>query len=135
LFTAKLVDRWQELENQQKPKTPQTYLEALKELVIVTEEKEKLQSLNNALMHVQKTYTTSELAKECNIKSAKQLNQILHNKGIQYCQNGTWLLYAKYATMSLVEVKQGTTDKGHIYYNSQWTQTGRQFVLALLNVI
>lgn len=131
ILRMKIIKRWQELEKQQKPKTPQTYLEALKELVLITEEKERLQSLNNALMHIQKTYTTSELAKELNLKSAKLLNKKLHDKGIQFKQNDTWLLYAKYADMDFVEVKQGTTNKGHIYYNSQWTQKGRQFMLAL----
>jgi phage regulator Rha-like protein len=41
-FTARLVDRWQELENLQKPKLPQTYLEALKELVVKEEENQRL---------------------------------------------------------------------------------------------
>lgn len=116
---------------QQKIKTPQTYLEALEELVAITKEKERLQYLNNALMHVQKTYTTSELAKELNLKSAKLLNQKIHDRGIQYKQNDTWLLYSKYADMGLVELKQGATDSGHVYYNSHWTQKGRQFILAL----
>ncbi len=119
----------------QKPKTPQTYLEALEELVAVTKEKERIQSLNNALMHVQKSYVTSEVAKEIGFKSAKVLNQELHKKGIQYKQNDTWLLYSKYADMGLVEIKQGTTEKGHIYYNSQWTQKGRQFILALFGKV
>ena len=64
-----------ELEKQQKPKTPQTYLEALEELVAITKEKERLQSLNNALCHVTKTYIASELAKEIGLKSAKELNK------------------------------------------------------------
>jgi len=46
-FTGRLVDRWQELEAQQQQKLPATYLEALKELVAVTEEKEQL-ALENA---------------------------------------------------------------------------------------
>jgi anti-repressor protein len=115
-------------------KTPQTYLEALKELVVITEEKERLQSLNNALMHVVKTYTTGEIAKELNYKSASQLNKLLHNKGIQYKQNGTWLLYSKYADMGLVEIKQGVKHD-HTYYNQQWTQKGRQFILALFDAV
>lgn len=42
LFTAKYVKRFSDTEEQLKPKVPQTYLEALKELVAVEEEKEKL---------------------------------------------------------------------------------------------
>ena len=130
----KIIKRLQEIEDNIKPKTPQTYLEALKELVIITEEKERLQSLNNALMHVVKTYTTGEIAKEIGFKSASQLNKLLHNKGIQYKQNGTWLLYSKYADMGLVEIKQGVKND-HAYYNQQWTQKGRQFILALFGAV
>ena len=43
LFTAKYVKRFHEMEEKLKPKVPQTYLEALKELVAVEEEKERLQ--------------------------------------------------------------------------------------------
>jgi phage antirepressor YoqD-like protein len=39
---AAIIKRWQELEAEVKPKVPQTYLEALKELVQITEEKERL---------------------------------------------------------------------------------------------
>lgn len=132
-FTARVVDRWQDLEDQNKPKVPQTYLESLKALIVVEEEKQRLEAQNNALMHVLKTYTTSELAKELGFSSANKLNAALHERGVQFKQNGTWLLYARYANLGLVEVKQGIADSGHVYYNSQWTQRGRDFVLALFN--
>lgn len=114
-----IIRRWQELENKQ-IKLPVTYLEALKELVSVTEENERLNALNNALIHIEKTFTTSELAKELNMKSAKQLNKVLEEKKIQYKLNKTWLLSAKYS------------DLGKSYYNSQWTNKGRSFILELL---
>ena len=43
IFTAKYVKRFNEMEKALKPKLPTTYLEALKELVAVEEEKERLQ--------------------------------------------------------------------------------------------
>lgn len=43
LFTARYVKRFAEMEKELKPKVPQTYLEALKELVAAEEEKERLQ--------------------------------------------------------------------------------------------
>lgn len=137
ILRQKIIDRLEELEEQQlKPALPQTYVEALKELVVTLEENERLKSINHALIHTQKTWTTRELAKELNLRSAQQLNELLKNKGIQYKQNGTWLLSSKYSNLGFVEIKQNTKDQnGKLidYYNAQWTLKGRQFVLALFN--
>lgn len=43
-FTAKYINRFHEMEDQLKPKPPQTYLEALKALVAAEEAKEELQA-------------------------------------------------------------------------------------------
>ena len=48
---------------------------------------------NAILMHVNKTYTITEIAKELGLKSAMQLNRILADKKIQYQVNRTWLMY------------------------------------------
>lgn len=44
VFTAKYINRFHEMEDQLKPKAPQTYLEALKALVAAEEAKEELQA-------------------------------------------------------------------------------------------
>jgi phage regulator Rha-like protein len=41
-FTARIVDRWQELEKQAKPAMPLTYIEALEQLIIKEREKEAI---------------------------------------------------------------------------------------------
>lgn len=46
LLREKIINRWEELENALKPQLPQTYLEALKELVKVEEEKQILKAEN-----------------------------------------------------------------------------------------
>lgn len=84
------------------------------------------------LTHDSKTYTTSEIAKELNLKSANQLNKILEDKGIQYKLNGTWLLYSNYADKDYVSVKQQTLDNGKIIYDRRWNGKGRDFILELL---
>ncbi len=107
-------------------------IERAKMWIAEEQERQHLITVNNALMHVLKTYTITELAKELGFRSASALNKALHNRGIQYKNNGTWILYAKYAEIGLVEVKQGINHAGYAYYNQQWTQKGREFVIALL---
>lgn len=63
---------------------------------------------NAILMHVNKTYTVTEIAKELGLKSAIQLNKILAEKKIQYQVNGTWVIYHR-----------------------RITQMGREFILQL----
>ena len=87
----------------------------------------------NRLVHNGKPYTSSEIAKELNIKSATVLNKILSSKGIQYKQNGTWLLYSKYADKGLVSIKQSVLDSGRIIYDRQWTGKGRDYIINLLS--
>lgn len=84
------------------------------------------------LIHQNKLYTTSEIAKELGLKSANKLNQLLAENKIQYKQNKTWLLYSKYADCGYVSIKQDILDSGHIIYDRKWTGKGRDFILNLL---
>lgn len=84
------------------------------------------------LIHDTKPYTTTEIAKELNMKSANQLNKILKEKGIQYKLNGTWLLYSNYADKNYTSTKQYVLDSGHVVYDRRWTGVGRDFILELL---
>ena len=81
------------------------------------------------LVHQNKLYTTSEIAKELNLSSATKLNNLLAEQKIQYKQNGTWLLYSKYAELELVSIKQQALDNGRIIYDRKWTGKGRDFIL------
>ena len=87
---------------------------------------------NAVLMHTTKTYTTTEIAKELGLKSAIALNNKLAEKKVQFKQNGTWVLYSKYADLGYTDIKQSVLDSGHIVYDRRWTQDGRAFVLELL---
>jgi len=88
---------------------------------------------NAILMHVNKTYTTTEIAKELGLKSAIALNNSLEKKGVQFKQNKTWVLYSKHANQGYVEIKQEVLDNGHVIYHRRWTQIGREFLLKLYN--
>lgn len=88
---------------------------------------------NAILMHVNKTYTMTEIAKELGLKSAMQLNKILSDKKIQYQVNGTWVMYSKYSDLGYEEIKQEVLDSGKVIYHRKITQMGREFILSLFN--
>ena len=86
---------------------------------------------NAILMHVNKTYTITEIAKELGLKSAIQLNRILAEKKIQYQVNGTWVMFSQYSNCRYEEIKQEVLDSGKVIYHRRITQMGREFILDL----
>lgn len=86
---------------------------------------------NAILMHVNKTYTMTEIAKELNMKSAIELNKMLAEKKIQYKVNETWVLCSDYSNLGYEEIKQEVLDNGKVIYHRRITQTGREFILGL----
>ena len=79
--------------------------------------------------------SVTEIAKDYGL-SAKGLNKILHENGVQYSQSGVWFLYAKYQDKGYTSTKtqnynrpDGTQgSRVHTY----WTQKGRLFLYGLL---
>lgn len=88
---------------------------------------------NAILMHVNKTYTMTEIAKELNLKSATALNKILELKKVQYKINGTWVFYSDYSNLGYEDIKQEVLDNGRVIYHRKITQLGRDFILGLFN--
>ena len=111
------------------PKLPQTYKEALLELVKTIEEKEQIEAEKNRLIHGSKTYTTTEIAKELGYKSATALNKDLESKKIQYKVNGTWVLTSRYSDKGYQSIKQIELDNGKIIYDRKWTGKGRDWLI------
>lgn len=89
---------------------------------------------NSILMHVNKTYTMTEIAKEIGLKSAVELNKILSDKKIQYKVNGTWVMYSDYSNCGYEEIKQDVLDSGRVIYHRRITQLGRKFILNLFDM-
>lgn len=89
---------------------------------------------NSILMHVNKTYTMTEIAKEIGLKSATELNKILSDKKIQYKVNGTWVMYSDYSNCGYEEIKQDVLDNGRVIYHRRITQLGRKFILNLFDM-
>lgn len=89
---------------------------------------------NSILMHVNKTYTMTEIAKEIGLKSAVELNKILSDKKIQYKVNGTLVMYSDYSNCGYEEIKQDVLDNGRVIYHRRITQLGRKFILNLFDM-
>lgn len=90
---------------------------------------------NAILTHVNKTYTMTEIAKELNMRSAIQLNQLLADRKIQYKVNGTWVFYSDYSGLGYEEIKQEILDNGRAVYHRKITQLGREFILNLFGEV
>ena len=82
------------------------------------------------------TYTATQIAKEFGW-GAETLNRKLHEMGVQYKQNGQWLLYAKYQdkgyTSTITREYKGTSGKVHTSQQTVWHEAGRQFIHSLLD--
>ena len=87
---------------------------------------------NAILMHVNKTYTVTEVAKEIGLSSAIKLNDILCEKKVQFKSNGTYVPYSKYSTLGYFDIKQEVLDNGRVIYHRRITQMGRDFIINLL---
>lgn len=87
------------------------------------------------LTHVNKLYTSTEIAKELGYKSATVLNRILEEKKVQYKVNNTWVLTSKYSNLGYESIKQAVLDTGKVIYDRKFTQSGRDFILNLLKEV
>lgn len=111
---------------------PQFIIDVLNKLKIEQERRKEAESTVTILTHVNKVYTTTEIAKELKMRSAMVLNKKLNELGVQFYQNGTWVLYSKYADKGYTDIKQSVLDTGKVVYDRKWTQLGREFLIKLL---
>jgi prophage antirepressor-like protein len=85
----------------------------------------------NRLIHNNRTYTTTEIAKELNFRSAQELNNDLAARGIQYKdRRGVWLLNSEYSGKDFVNIKQKEVNGTTVYY-SEWTGLGRDWLVGM----
>lgn len=92
----------------------------------------KAEQQRNLLIHQDKLFTTTEIAKEINFTSALKLNLLLEQMQIQYKCNDCWVPTAKYAPLGYTSLKQSLLENGEVVYNRMWTAKGREFLLNLL---
>ncbi len=89
----------------------------------------------DVILNCKDLVSATEIAKDYG-KSAKWLNNLLHELGVQFKQGGIWLLYQNYAecgytstkTHNYLDENGGNHAKVHTY----WTQKGRIFIYDLL---
>lgn len=154
---AKLVLRWEELEIKQceQYQVPQSFVEALmlaaKQQQKIEEQQKQLEAsskeiveLNGAISEMQpkvtyvdkilssnETVTTTQIAQDYG-QSAKALNVLLRNFGVQHKVGGQWILYSKYLPCGYVQsetvsITHRDGSAGSVMH-TKWTQKGRLFL-------
>lgn len=92
-------------------------------------------SYYDVVLNCKDLMSISKIAKDFG-KSARWLNGFLHEKGVQYKQGDTWLLYAKYQDKGYTSTKTqtfpGSDGLTHSKVHTYWTQKGRLFIYDLL---
>lgn len=92
-------------------------------------------SYYDVILNCKDLVSTTEIAKDYG-KSAKWLNALLHDLGVQFKQGGIWLLYQKYAECGYTNTRThnylDNSGNTHAKVHTYWTQKGRIFIYDLL---
>lgn len=133
-FTAAIVDRWQALENQQKPTAliPQSFSEALMLAAQLQAEKERNAPKVAFVDHYVEVGTSKsfrETAKILKMPERALVNRLVEDKYL-YRQSGVLLPYQSARTKDLFTVKTGTAEHGHNYTQTRVTSKGIEFIAS-----
>lgn len=139
-FTARLVDRWQELESQNQ--LPTDYLSALKALTVEVEERQKLEhtlSIAAPKAEFVDHYVTAtglmgfrEVAKLLKVKES-DFRAFLIDNDIMYRLAGKLTPYSQHLDAGRFEVKTGENEaSGKAFTQAKFTPKGVEWVAGLL---
>ena len=131
---------------------PDLFISVLQDLKKEREEKAKLEGENkiqkqiigelqpkanytDVILNNKGLVTITQIAKDYG-KSGTEMNNMLHDLGVQYKQSGQWLLYSKYhdkgyTHSNTVDITRSDGSKD-VKLNTKWTQKGRLFIYNLL---
>lgn len=152
LFTAAYVTAFEKMRERLEFALPKDYPSALRALADAEEKRLALLAENAAqkqaiadfepirqyvdtILSSQKTLTTTQIAADYDM-SAKKLNRILHEEGIQRYVNGQWILYSKYMGRGYTKSKTISITRSDgrpdTVLNTEWTQKGRLLIREIL---
>lgn len=140
-FTARLVDRWQELESGAQHKLPQTMAEALR---LAADQAEKIEQQQKEIeaarpsvefvgRYVESTSGSATFRQVAKVLGAneRELRQFLSERRIMYKMAGGWMPYQNHIDAGRFEVKTGTSDHGHAFSQSKFTAKGVTWIAEL----
>lgn len=134
-FTAKLVDRWQELESQQQQNhiLPQSFAEALQ---LAANQAAELEAARPAVAFVEKyVESTGNMGfrQVCKLLKIKEndFRAFLQDMKIMYRLGSEWMPYANHIDAGRFHVSTGTSDTDHAFNTAKFTPKGVEWVAKL----
>lgn len=141
-FTAKLVDRWQELESKQEIALPD-FSNPAAAARAWAEQFELRQAANEALaIAAPKVEFVDKYVESTGLKGFRQVAKLLGAKEnlfraflrgqrIMYQIGGEWVPYANHIDAERFEVKTGSSDDGHVFNQAKFTPKGVTWIAGL----
>ena len=147
LFSAKYVERFNEMERALKEQSMDSYMiedpysralrwaEEYKEKMLFQKEVEVARpkvAYYDDVLDTKGSMTTTQIAKSFSMTSHK-LNTYLKNKGVQFKKSGMWNLYKEYDGKGYTEVRTYLNKKKETTcHYLVWTEKGKEFIYNLL---
>lgn len=152
LFTAAYVTAFEKMREKLAQALPKDYPSALraladaeeKRLALLAENEKQRQAIADfqpikqyvdTILSSQKTLTTTQIAADYDM-TARKLNKILHEEGIQRYVNGQWILYKQHMGKGYTKSKTinitRSDGRPDTVLNTEWTQKGRLMIHEIL---
>lgn len=121
--TALAIKNYKEIVEKPLQDTIEKQSDTINKLLPAANYTKKVLEDNNTLL------TITQIAKDFGM-SGHALNDLLHDLGVQYKQNGQWLLYSKYQGKGYARTVQSEVKNAKP--QTKWTQKGKKFINDIL---